>query len=267
MADLLTTRQVQDILQVDRTTIYRLVDGGRLPAIRVGKQWRFDRAETERWLHSQAVLPASNAAAAIAAAAVTAAAPPTAVARPAGHLSELLPLQCSQMIQDAFADALGVMIVVTDMQGQPVTQVSNACGLYNAVMGDQAAIARCIANWQKLAGAAMLEPRFAPSDLELLCARGLIRGGNELKGMVFVGGIAPDAWPPTAAQIAAIAEHFGLEPDYIAANIEAVHRLDKAGRDKVLQFVQRIADIFAHILEDRNALYSRLQAIASLTAL
>jgi len=267
MADLLTTRQVQDILQIDRTTIYRLVDGGQLPAIRVGKQWRFDRAEIERWLHSQAALPASSAVSAPVTAAATAAATSSAAARPAGHLSELLPLQCSQMIQDAFADALGVMIVVTDMQGQPLTQVSNACGLYAAVMGDQAAIARCIANWQKLAGAAMLEPRFAPSDLGLLCARGLIRGGNELKGMVFVGGIAPDAWPPPATQIAAIAGHFGLEPGHIAANIDAVHRLDKAGRDKALHFVQRIADIFAHILEDRNPLYGRLQAIASLTAL
>ncbi len=95
----------------------------------------------------------------------------------------------------------------------------------------------------------------------------MIRGGNELKGMVFVGGIAPEGWPPPAEQITAIATHFGLEPGYVAANIDAVHRLDKAARDKVLQFVQRIADIFAHILEDRNALYSRLQAIASLTVL
>ena len=41
MADLLTTSQVQDRLQVDRTTIYRMIDAGHLPAIRVGKQWRF----------------------------------------------------------------------------------------------------------------------------------------------------------------------------------------------------------------------------------
>jgi excisionase family DNA binding protein len=48
MSDLLTTNQVQDLLHVDRTTIYRLVESGRLPAIRVGKQWRFSRPEIER---------------------------------------------------------------------------------------------------------------------------------------------------------------------------------------------------------------------------
>ena len=56
MPDLLTTTQVQDLLQVDRTTIYRMVESGRLPAIRVGKQWRFSRPEIERWLGTAASL-------------------------------------------------------------------------------------------------------------------------------------------------------------------------------------------------------------------
>jgi len=47
----------------------------------------------------------------------------------------------------------------------------------------------------------------------------------------------------------------------------AVHRLDSRDRDRALGFVQRIADIFSHVLEDRNVLYSRLQAIATLTTL
>ena len=56
MTDLLTTSEVQQILSVDRTTIYRMVESGRLPAIRVGKQWRFSRPEIERWLRGQAVI-------------------------------------------------------------------------------------------------------------------------------------------------------------------------------------------------------------------
>ncbi len=44
------------------------------------------------------------------------------------------------------------------------------------------------------------------SEMGLLCARGLIRAGAELKGMVVVGGIAPDNWPPDPEQIADLAE-------------------------------------------------------------
>ncbi len=43
MTELLTTRQVQALLHVDRTTIYRMVESGELPRWCVGKQWRFAR--------------------------------------------------------------------------------------------------------------------------------------------------------------------------------------------------------------------------------
>jgi excisionase family DNA binding protein len=261
MTDLLTTHQVQDLLSVDRTTIYRMVQSGQLPAIRVGKQWRFGRAEIERWLRLQSASgpggsPESPSGA-------LAPAPETAVS----SLAELLPLPTLQLIQDAFAEALGVMMVVTGMDGQPITRVSNSCGLFDIVIGNSEAAARCIQGWQRMAGGLTMEPRWAPSDIGLLCAHGLIRSGNELRGMVFVGGIAPDEWPPSLEQIDAIAAHHGLDPESVRASAQAVHRLDRADRDRALAFVQRMADICSHLLEDWSGLHRRLQAIASLTAL
>ncbi|MCA9947998.1 MAG: helix-turn-helix domain-containing protein, partial [Anaerolineales bacterium] len=38
MEDLLTTRQVQELLQVDRTTVYRMRKDGRLTGVKVGQQ-------------------------------------------------------------------------------------------------------------------------------------------------------------------------------------------------------------------------------------
>lgn len=250
MTDLLTTREVQELLHVDRTTIYRMVEGGQLPAVRVGKQWRFARAELERWLRRQsaalsqpgallqAVIPAAQVEAGI---------------RVSGELRDMLPLTCVQLIQDAFAEMLGVMIVVTDMAGRPATAPSNPCGLYSAVIRDAEGLATCIGHWQQMAGIVTLEPKFSPNDLGLLCARGLIRAGNELKGMVFFGGIAPEVWPPSAAEVAAVAGRFGLTAAEIEPRLQAVHYQDKPGRDRVLQYVQRIADIFSHVMEARNA--------------
>lgn len=262
MADLLTTHQVKDLLQVDRTTIYRMVESGRLPAIRVGKQWRFPRPEIERWLQTQAVA-GNSAEPPMAATHVGAGA-----ARGSGlTLRELLPVSCSQLIQDAFADILGVMMVVTDMQGQPVTTISNPCGFYAALTQGPDSVSHCIRGWQQLAMNPAIEPKFFSSEMGLLCARGLIRMGRELKGMVVLGGIAPEAWPPHATQIGCLAEMFGLRTSDIEANADAVYRLDKAAQEKALRSVQRIADIFSHIAEDRNALCGRLQAIASLTTI
>jgi len=48
--NLLTTDQVARYLRVDKFTIYRLVAQKKLPAFKVGSQWRFKRSILERWL-------------------------------------------------------------------------------------------------------------------------------------------------------------------------------------------------------------------------
>jgi hypothetical protein len=148
-----------------------------------------------------------------------------------------------------------------------VTHISNPCGFYAALTQDPNSIKQCIRSWQGLAANPGIAPRFMPSEMGLLCARGLVRVESELKGMVVIGGIAPDVWPPSAEQLACLAETFGLSPAYVQANADAVYRMDKAAREKALRSVQRIADIVSHIAGDRNGLFGRLQAIASLTLL
>ncbi len=245
MTDLLTTKQVQALLRVDRTTIYRMVEAGQLPAMRVGKQWRFARGEVERWLHAgrtqaPGVLPLTDGASA-----------PNGRTEP--ELRALLPLSCVQLIQDTFAEILGVMVLVTDMRGRPVTQISNPCGFFATLAQQNPRLTeQCVHTWQQLAGEPSLEPKFMTSELDLLCARGVIRVGTELKGMVVLGGIAPDAWPPSAERIAAMARALAVEPACVQAEIQAVYRLDRAAQARALGFVQRIADIFSHIIEDRS---------------
>lgn len=48
--NLLTTEQVSRYLRVDKFTVYRLVSRKKLPAFRVGNQWRFKREMVEAWL-------------------------------------------------------------------------------------------------------------------------------------------------------------------------------------------------------------------------
>jgi excisionase family DNA binding protein len=62
----LTTAEVIDYLHVNLRTVYRLLKAGRLPAVRVGRQWRFRKADVDAWLAGQrhggpAVAPASSA--------------------------------------------------------------------------------------------------------------------------------------------------------------------------------------------------------------
>ncbi len=46
----LTTTEVIEYLQVNLRTVYRLLKAGKLPAVRVGRQWRFRKADVDAWL-------------------------------------------------------------------------------------------------------------------------------------------------------------------------------------------------------------------------
>ena len=47
---LLTLEQVAKYLNVDKFTVYRLLNDKELPAFKVGNQWRFKRKLLENWL-------------------------------------------------------------------------------------------------------------------------------------------------------------------------------------------------------------------------
>lgn len=61
----LTTEEVLEYLQVNLRTVYRLIKAGKIPAVRVGRQWRFRKRDIDRWLDTQR--PAAAAVSAFAA--------------------------------------------------------------------------------------------------------------------------------------------------------------------------------------------------------
>ena len=77
----LTTEEVLEYLQVNLRTVYRLIKAGKIPAVRVGRQWRFRKRDIDAWLDSQRPRGGSRAAAA-APAATPAARPAAGNARP-----------------------------------------------------------------------------------------------------------------------------------------------------------------------------------------
>ncbi len=55
MTELMTVREVAEYLRVTEKTIYRLLRRGRIPATKVGHQWRFDRVSIDEWLQRRSV--------------------------------------------------------------------------------------------------------------------------------------------------------------------------------------------------------------------
>ena len=53
--EVLTMKEICDLLQVHQSTVYKLVRRGSIPGFRVGSDWRFRRDVIERWLPEQSV--------------------------------------------------------------------------------------------------------------------------------------------------------------------------------------------------------------------
>jgi hypothetical protein len=153
------------------------------------------------------------------------------------------------------------MLVMTEIEGRPVTRVSHAAGLFNVINQSPTALQKCIDSWYRLGQAIELEPKFSPSHLGLLCARALVRVGTELKGMVVVGGIAPGNWPPTPDEVQHIAADFDVNPELLRPHLNEVFYLSETEQARVLLFVQRIANVAAHIINERKMFMEKLTAM------
>jgi excisionase family DNA binding protein len=51
--DIMTVSTLAAYLQCHQSTVYRLLKEGRLPAFKLGSDWRFRRSEIERWIAGQ----------------------------------------------------------------------------------------------------------------------------------------------------------------------------------------------------------------------
>jgi excisionase family DNA binding protein len=248
---LLTALEVQELLNIDRSTVYRMAEDGRLPAIRVGRSWRFpaDRIQALITAPEPAAnaavpgMPATAAIGSIAATAAPAAAPqtttptapstttPTATStttsatpspgpEAADDTARTLDVAAAQAAVQVASELLGVMMVVTDMHGRPVTDVANPSRWYSAHADQPEVLNRCVAEWRDLADHPDLTPRFQQGELGFQCARAFVRHGSTLVGMVLAGGVSPSVDPAT-------------DPD--------LYHLDDAARQRVLETLPRIA--------------------------
>ena len=239
---LLTTKQVQDIFQIDRSTIYRMAEDGRLAAVKVGRQWRFPSEQVHALMGG-----------------------PTPEATPGTEdkpLDTLIPTATAQAIADLAADLFNVMAVVTDMEGRALTTVANPCGYFTALFEGKPDA--CAEGWRKLGQDVELEPRFTPSHIGLLCARSFIRMGSTLAGMVIVGGVAPEEWPPADEAIHKIAEAAGVDSKVVAEHIDEVCWIDRPHQDWILRNLSRVSGLISRLADDHGRLVNKLETIASL---
>ncbi len=168
--EFLRADEVGQLLEVDRSTVYRMAERGGLAAVKVGRQWRFPTHAIERLLRSGESVATSTRA------------DRERMVRAAGASRALIELA---------AELLGVMMIATDMDGRPVTELINPSPWFAEHAEDPDLVTSCLGYWKQLADDPDFDLRFHLSPLNVECARTFVRVGPQLVGMLFVGGIDP----------------------------------------------------------------------------
>jgi excisionase family DNA binding protein len=50
MQRLLTIKEVADYLRLSKVTVYKMTRQGKIPASKIGKQWRYSESEIDFWV-------------------------------------------------------------------------------------------------------------------------------------------------------------------------------------------------------------------------
>jgi excisionase family DNA binding protein len=254
----MTTRQLQHLLHVDRITIYRMQEEGRLPGFKVGGQWRFPRREVENWLQGQRL-----------------SGPPAAYSEP--HLPPItpvtalqgpLPLSCLQAIQDILAEACETVAITVSPQGAPLTEVSRPSAFCAIIMSTEEGRRRCLASWQELA-AAPGGGGFVPCHAGLSYLVHQVSVNGESAAVVLLGQLRPERLAPTDRKqhTEDLERACGLPSESLGQVLSELPAQSEDSLRRAARLLQLTARTFAEIGQERTQLLGRLQRIAEMTIL
>jgi len=245
MEELLTTRQVQDLLKVDRITIYRMLQDGRLKGVKIGQQWRFPRREVERLLGRTAPAPEPEAV----------------------DLASGFPTHCVQTIQDLYAEVSGLSAVVIDENGNPLTEASRPCDFCRLLWGSESGKKACRESWKEIAGKAQGNSGVftCHAGLQYLVSPILDEGKPVawfLSGPCYWQAPLPEE---ESAYNQMLAARHNLPMDELRAARRAIRIIEPQARERVLTWPAAAARAVQSILRERISFIERLQQIANLT--
>jgi excisionase family DNA binding protein len=247
MNDLLTTRQVQDILKVDRITIYRMLQDGRLKGMKIGQQWRFSLREVDRLLNSNTGQEPSM--------------------QTGGDPA--FPTHCVQTIQDLFSNVSQISALVTNRQGEPLTSISGSCDFCKLMLESPSGRQACHDTWKSVAEQTSEGRKYFTCHAGLQYAAAPIIDKGELAGVFLSGQFywqAPDE-RESAERMRRLANMHDLDQNKLQNAAASITVIEPQKHSQVEEWPFSAARAVQSILQERILFIERLQQIANLTQL
>ncbi|HVP21586.1 MAG TPA: PocR ligand-binding domain-containing protein [Anaerolineaceae bacterium] len=247
MSELLTTKQLQKLLKIDRITVYRMLNDGRLKGVKIGNQWRFSQNEIDRILGEKRnkVAQELNDEA----------------------LSDF-PSSCVQNVQEIFAGIIGIGAITVTLNGEPLTQPTHCGNFCKLIQSTPSGLMACQASWRKIALHATGEPPFQVCHAGLCYKRSIINLENDQPAAWLVAGqfyISPLDREKEAERLEGLANKHNLPYSQLKEAASKIPVLTRAQQELVQEWTPKVAATIHSILCERADLMNRLQRIAEIS--
>ena len=247
MSQLLTTKQLQQILKVDRVTVYRMLNDGRLKGVKVANQWRFEQTEIDRLLRKETVVAEDKM---------------------NGNQVTDFPTDCVQKLQEIFAGIIGVGAVTVSLEGEPLTDVYTCNPFCKLMLSNPAGRQACEASWRKTAQHVTGEPQYFTCHAGINYTRATIEMDGQPVALMIAGQFFTQ--PPDPEKQAHRLEDLSVRYQIplaqlkeLASKIPVIHR---SQQEQLQEWAPKVAGTVQSMLCERADLMNRLQQIASLSS-
>lgn len=248
MPELLTAREVQEILKVDRITVYRMLKDGRLRGIKIGNQWRFQAGEIQRLLGEDTNNEISNE-----------------------DVPSLLdfPFDCVTRLQEIYAGILGIGAVTVNLKGAPLTKPTVSNEFCRLILASESGSKACQKSWCRVTSRTVSQNAFHVCHAGLCYFRSPIVINQRLaawavSGQFYAAGAHHNH---KEVRLQRLAHDHAIPLDQLRAAEQSIPVLKKQQQEKVKEWTPRVAEMVQSFICERSELVDRLQRIAQLSSI
>lgn len=246
MSDLLTTKQVQDLLKVDRITIYRMLDDGRIKGVKIGTQWRFPQSEIDRLLGVE-----------------------TSEEDPIVESIPDFPSSCVEEVQEIFAGIIGIGAVTVTMQGTPLTEPTYSNPFCKLMMASESGRHACESSWRRIALKNTGEPDFQVCHAGLCYKRSKIQAESNqiawlIAGQYYLSNPDKEEEDKRLEELAAM---YQISKKELIEAAKKIPVISKFQQNQVKKWTPKVANTVQSILCERADLIGRLRRIGELSSI
>ena len=246
MEDLLTTQQVQKLLKVNRITIYRMLQDGRLRGVKIGQQWRFPANQFDHLLSGDDL-------------------PYRTSADPSPNAG--IPVHCVQTIQDMFA-ALGELGSVTvSPDGLPFTRVSHTSAFCDLILGSPSGKEACEHSWREICKSE--RENWSTCHAGLAYYKVPFGENNKTAGYLLTGQFQQQPYVSSSLEkfMKKLADLHGLDRTAIMAASTEIAAYHPDHYHNIEAWSAKYIKALESILQERTSLVERLQRIEEISSI